>query len=271
MPQGTVIGPLLFLVYINYLPRCVFSSKTRLFADDCLIYKEIQTHQDAADLQSDLDALQRWESQWLRNFHPQKCQLLWITRKGSPVEAEYSIHGHMLEKADTAKYLGVSLHKHCSWSPHIHQTANKANNTCAFLQQNLRMAPMTIRTRAYESLVLPILEYSGVVWHPHTAVEVNRPEIVQRRYARYVCHDYGRTSSVTSMLKNIGWEQLEERYAKSRVTMLYRIVNNVVDIPATDYLLQAPTTRKNNDATFCVPYALTLAYHAAPLWTTLAC
>ena len=157
VPQGTVIGPLLFLVYINDMPRCVHSSNTRLFADDCLIYKEIRTHQDAADLQSDLDALQRWEKQWLMSFHPQKCQLLRITRKRSPVEAEYSIHRHILEKGDTAKYLGVSLHKHCSWSPHINQTAKKANNTRAFLQRNLRMAPTTIKKRAYESLVRPIL------------------------------------------------------------------------------------------------------------------
>ena len=260
VPQGTVLGPLLFLVYINDMPRCVHSSNTRLFADDCLIYKEIRTHQDAADLQSDLDALQRWEKQWLMSFHPQKCQLLRITRKRSPVETEYSIHDHILEKGDIAKYLGVSLHKHCSWSPHIHQTAKKANNTRAFLQRNLRMAPTTIKKRAYESLVRSILEYSSVVWDPHTAVEVNRLEMVQRRYAHYVCNDYGCTSSVTSMLKNIGWEQLEERRAKSRVTMLYRIVNDLVDIPATDYLLQAPTTRKNSDATFRVPYARTLAY-----------
>ena len=70
-------------------------------------------------------------------------------------------------------------------------------------------------------------------------------------------------SSVTSMLKNVGWEQLEERRAKSRVTMLYRIVNDLVDIPATYYLLQAPTTRKNSDATFRAPYTRTLAYQCS--------
>ena len=111
VPQGTVLGALLFLVYINDLPACATSSTTRLFADDCLIYSEIRTPQDVADLQSDLDAFQQWERQWLMSFHPQKFQLLRITRKKSPIEAEYSIHGHILEKADTAKNLGVSLHK----------------------------------------------------------------------------------------------------------------------------------------------------------------
>ena len=93
--------------------------------------------------------------------------------------------------------------------------------------------------------------------------------MVQRKYARYVCNDYGRTSSVTSMLKNIGWEQLEERHAKSRVTMLHRIVNDLVDIPAADYLLQAPTTRKNSDAMFRVPYTRTFFPDSTRLWNGL--
>ena len=127
VPQGTVLGPLLFLVYINDLPQCVTSSHTRLFADDCLIYKEIRSQADADKLQVDLDALQEWEQQWLMSFHPQKCQLLRITRKKSPVKASYVIHGHTLAETDTAKYLGVSLHRHSSWSPHINATAKKAN------------------------------------------------------------------------------------------------------------------------------------------------
>ena len=81
VPQGTVLGPLLFLIYINDLPNCVNSSTIRLFADDCLIYKEIHSQHDTEDLQADLDALQTWERRWLMSFHPQKCKLLRITRK----------------------------------------------------------------------------------------------------------------------------------------------------------------------------------------------
>ena len=82
VPQGTVLGPLLFLVYINDLPQCVTSSHNRLFADDCLIHKEIRSQADADKLQVGLDAIQEWEQQWMMSFHPQKCQLLRITSEG---------------------------------------------------------------------------------------------------------------------------------------------------------------------------------------------
>ena len=110
----------------------------------------------------------------MQSFHPQKCQLLRITIKKSPVKASYVIHGHTLAETDTAKYLGVSLHKHSSWSPHVNATAKKANATRAFLQRNLRKAPTAVKTRTYESLIRPIIEYSSVVWDPHTAQDVKQ-------------------------------------------------------------------------------------------------
>ena len=137
----------------------------------------------------------------MMSFNPQKCQLLRIIRKTSPVKASYVIHGHTLAETDTAKYLGVSLHKHSSWSPHVNATGKKATGTRAFLQRNLHKAPTAVKTRTYESLIRPILEYSSVVWDPHTAQDVNKLEMVQHRYARYTSRDYGRTSSVTAILK----------------------------------------------------------------------
>ena len=91
--------------YINDLPNCVNSSTIRPFTDDCLIYKEIHAQQDTEDLQTHLDAWQTWEHRWLMSFHPQKCQLLGITRKPFPCIAQYNIHGHVLEVADTATTL----------------------------------------------------------------------------------------------------------------------------------------------------------------------
>ena len=166
VPHGTVLGPLLFLIYINDLPNYVNSSTIRLFADDCLICKEIHSQQDTEDLQTDLDALQTWERRWMMSLHPQKCQLLRITRKPSPIIAQYNIHGYVLEVADTAKYLGVTLHKHCAWSKHINQTAKKANNTRAFFQRNLRRAPTSVKKRACRAakFVFATSSHAVIIW-----------------------------------------------------------------------------------------------------------
>ena len=84
VPQGTVLGPLLFLVYINDLPNRV-SSTVRLFADDCLLYRRIHDTQDTKTLQADLDRLQEWEADWLMEFNPTKCEVITISKKSSSV------------------------------------------------------------------------------------------------------------------------------------------------------------------------------------------
>ena len=172
-----------------------------------------------------------------------------------PIIAQYNIHGHVLEVADTAKYLGVTLHKHCAWSKHINQTAKKANNTRAFFQRNLHLAPTSVNKRAYETLVCPILEYASAVLDPHAEADIYKLEMVQRRYARYTCNNFGCTSSVTTILQQIGWDTLQERRAKSRLAMQFRIAHKLVDIPAADHL-----QTKDNAVKFRVPYALTVAY-----------
>ena len=89
VPQGSLLGPLLFLIYINDLPNCVQNSVCRLFADDCILYQRIRTSQDSDKLQADLDQLQKWESIWLMEFNTSKCQAISIINKIKPIIGKY--------------------------------------------------------------------------------------------------------------------------------------------------------------------------------------
>ena len=99
---------------------------------------------------------------------------------------------------NTLVYPSINTHLGPHTSMIVNATAKKANGTRAFLQRNLRKAPTAVKTRTYESLICPILEYSGV------AQDVNKLEMAQHRYASYTSLDYGRTSSVTAIPKNLG-------------------------------------------------------------------
>ena len=104
VPQGSILGPLLFLIFINDLPDCVSNSTTHLFADDSVVYGRISSPDDSIKLQQDLDSLLQWESKWLMKFNATKCQVLQVTMKHNPITASYSIHGHTLEVVSSAKY-----------------------------------------------------------------------------------------------------------------------------------------------------------------------
>ena len=238
VPQGTVLGPLLFLLYINDLPSKA-SSTTRLFADDCLMYRQINNSDDARQLQADLDAMEEWERTWLMSFNPDKCEVLRITNKRLHIiNTTYTIHGQPLSIVDSAKYLGVTISSKLTWKEHITTKIKKANSTRAFLQRNLRAAPIHVKTKAYNTFIRPSVEYCSTVWSPHQKDLIKKLEGVQRRSARFVMGDYRQTSSVTSMLNHLQWESLEERRLRAKLTMVYKIMSGLVAIPfATPYFL----------------------------------
>ncbi len=96
IPQGSVLGPCLFLFYINNIPNNI-TSRVRLFANDTVMYLTIRSITDGNTLQSDLQKLAEWERKWQMEFHPGKCQVLSITRNKHIIEHEYTLHGKKLE------------------------------------------------------------------------------------------------------------------------------------------------------------------------------
>jgi len=250
VPQGTVLGPVLFLAYINDLPEYLTSSKLRLFADDSIIYRTITSANDCEALQNDLNAAARWESDWLMAFHPDKCNVLTVTQKKHPFKHDYILHNHTLELVTSAKYLGITLQSNLKWSQHTNNIVANGNKQLGFLKRNLKTANENIKSQAYLSLVRPKLEYSCSVWDPHTSEQINKIEMVQRRAARYASNRYHNTSSVNDMLTTLNWQTLQERRQKFRLTMLYKIVHNLVAIPTSILVPTDHRIRKNHNFTY---------------------
>jgi hypothetical protein len=182
--------------------------------------------------------LAKWEERWKMSFHPKKCNVLTISRKKQPIMNSYTLHGQQLEHVTTAKYLDVSITSDMKWNQHISNICKKANNTMSFLKRNLNIRNANIKEKAYKSLVRPTLEYACTTWDPYPKEDNNRSEMVQRRAARYVVNRYHNTSSVTSMLEELKWPTLEERRQRTRLVLMYKIVNGLVRMDATDRLLQ---------------------------------
>ena len=118
VPQGSVLGPTLFLAFINDLPLHV-QSRSRLFADDCVVYREINNISDSLLLQQDLHNLAKWEQKWGMAFHPEKCTVLRVHRKRSPYIYDYTLKGHTLDPEECTKYLGVHISQNLSWNTQV--------------------------------------------------------------------------------------------------------------------------------------------------------
>ena len=108
VPQGSVLGPILFLVFLNDLPEKL-SSQVRLFVDDTAVYLTIGGLDGGTVLQNDLDKLSLWESQWDMEFNPSKCQVMRVTTARKTINTVYTLHGQILEVVTSARYLGVDI------------------------------------------------------------------------------------------------------------------------------------------------------------------
>ena len=239
VPQGTVLGPLLFLAFINDLPNSVKSSQSKLFADDSLLFKVIENTADSDLLQQDLSALESWEETWQMSFNPSKCTVLRIAPPNKKtIQTSYILHGHTLEIEEHTKYLGVTLPNSLQWDQHIHNVIGKGNRTLGFLRRNFRECTPPVKAATYTAMVRPSLEYASTVWDPTNQAQIKALEQVQRRAARYVFNDFHTKTPgcVTKMVEDLHWESLEERRRQNRLSMMFRFNQNLVDLPMDRYL-----------------------------------
>ena len=227
VPQGSVLGPLLFLVYINDIVEVV-ESDIRLFADDTTMFVSTPDHaQSSTVLNNDLRSLSAWAKQWLVTFSPPKTQTMCISlREHDAAHHPLYFEDVQLPIVNEHKHLGVIISDNLSWSPHISQLIDKAGvilNSMSYLQYKLDRK--TLET-TYFSFVRPILEYSCVVWSDCTQHDSELLESVQKRAARIVSGGTRGTSRET-LYKELGWQSLKDRRDFHCLCHFYKIMNDL--------------------------------------------
>ena len=125
VPQGSFLGPMLFLLHINDINEHI-QSGIRPFADDSIIYRKINSNIDHQILQTDLIQLEKWSDKWQMQFNISKCVHLPNTNKTKPNSHHYSLFGHPLSKVASHSYLGVKLDSKLSWAKHITEITSKS-------------------------------------------------------------------------------------------------------------------------------------------------
>ena len=214
IPQGSVLGPVLFVIFINDLPECVKSS-VFLFADDTKLFREIASTDDINILQSDLDSLFKWSKDWLLRFHPDKCKFLPIHCKNrSHVECEYKMKTYdggsiSLQTVENEKDIGVTVDNYLSFEDHMQIQVNKANKIVGLIRRSFVHLDNRTFSLLFKALVRPLIEYASSVWSPYKKKDIEIIENVQRRATRML-----------PQLKDLNYE---ERLRKLKLpTLKYR-------------------------------------------------
>ena len=126
-PQGTVLGPLLFLLYIKDMPTHIPpGTSLKLFAHDAMLYRKI----------NNLDRLIDWAQSWQMTFNPSKCEIMHTIRSKSPIDNPYTIHNETLRAVPVARHLGIDISNNLSWKTHINKIINKATSKLGFIKRN---------------------------------------------------------------------------------------------------------------------------------------
>lgn len=190
VPQGAVLGPFLFLLYINDLPRILQPCYVLLYADDLKLFKLVSSVKDCEVLQDSLNKLYDWSNIWQLHLNLSKCFVISYTMKTQRINFQYSIHAETLTRQFEATDLGISIASNWSFNKHIGEITKKAFKTLGFLKRNSDHLGLHTIIKLYISLVRSKLEYASIIWNPHTQLYSNQMERVQRKFIKFLRYSF---------------------------------------------------------------------------------
>ena len=246
VPQGSVLGPLLFLVYINDLTDNI-SSSMRLFADDSSLFlrvRDIQVCQ--ATLTNDLDMITQWAYQWKMQFNPdiskQAIEVIFSQKRTQkPNHPPLLFNGIPVRREADTKHLGLTLDEKLTFRKHVNEKIKKANKGVGLLRFLSRFASRKVLNTIYKLYVRPHLDFGDVIYHEQLSDCSKLLESVQYNAALIVAGCW-RGTNMEKLYDELGWEKLSLRRHFRRLTLFYKILNGL----SPSYLKECITPLHNN-------------------------
>ena len=256
-PQASLLGPIMFLLFVDDLPNTVKTSRVACYADDTKIFKSIDSITDCNALQSDLNDLVSWSESSGLIFNQSKCKYQCITRKKSPVQPTYNINETPLESCDTEKDLGVWVSSNLTSDKQVTEQCAEATKLLGFVRRASRYIQSTqARRTLYLSIVRCHLGYATQVWSPQSISLLKRVENVHLRATKLISKllfrcdvTYKTRLQVINLLPISYWHEFLD------IVFFYKAVNNLVFIdsealPATRQSTRSTRSSSSNAITY---------------------
>lgn len=272
VPQGSILGPLLFNLFIDDV-SCRLSARHLLYADDMKLFQCISTISDCLCLQRNLDILSEWSRDNLLTLNISKCSVLSFYRIKNPIIFDYTINGQLLRRCGNVVDLGVTFDSQLSFAPHMETLINKCYKCMGFIMRNGRDFSQETLLRLFNAFVRSRLEYASVIWSPTYVTYIQEMETILRKFLKYLAFRVDGSYPVIGypqhlLLQRFGMSSLELRRQFHSVVFLYKVVNSQIDCPSISQLLVFNTHRTGarHVNVFYLPLARTRSQQSSPLY-----